>query len=354
MPLTTIAKADRYKLLELTIYFVSWLIIFLLPHFYQMYGLVFGELDSMNWQTVMTHWKVVTPMFLLFCLNNYVLLPKLFLKRRKTLYFLVVISLLAFLWYIQENMQEHHVAAPFDVFHLLNFFLELCVLFENFGVKMYILSLRRDVAMLNMQNEKMLQELKSLKYQINPHFLMNTLNNIQSLIEINPKLAQKTIVKLSRLMRYMLYDNNAHTVSLQTEIDFMKHFIELMQIRYPDTVKVSTEFPTGNEGYKIPPLLFISFLENAFKYGVDYTKESLISVKLRRDDRHLVFYCSNFISDEISQQKKGSGIGLSNVRRRLDLIYGDSYELNISKQDSTYLVEMKIPLIQVSQGSTFL
>lgn len=365
MSSTTIVKDDKYKYLELTLYVVSWVIIFLFPFFSNIYRTFFGDTEEIHWEPVFHHLKTTLPMFLVFCLNNYVLLPQLFLKRRKIWYFLVIIGLLTLLWYIQEPPRPLHphsqememiregamqhkpepmLHRPFEGFHLFSLALELFVLSANFGVKMYIQSLRREVVMLNMQNEKMLQELKSLKYQINPHFLMNTLNNIQSLIEINPELAQKTILHLSKLMRYMLYDNNAQNVPLQKEIDFMKYFIELMRIRYPDTVKISADFPSDNEGYQIPPLLFISFLENAFKYGVNYTRESLISVSLKRENNHLIFSCANYISPEINEQKKGSGIGLKNVRRRLDLIYGDRYDLKLSQENNTYLVEMKLPL----------
>lgn len=351
---------DKYSLLEIAIYIVIWVILFCVPLLSDFYDLLTGEIKSIHWKPVFNHWVTMTPILLLFFLNNSVLLPQLFWKRRKILYFLVLTIFLTLLWHIQTPPPPHHEEmevirqgtlhspprphTPLDFFHLLNLVLEVCVLLANFGVKLYIQSLRRDVQMLNVQNEKMVQELKSLKYQINPHFLMNTLNNIQSLIEIAPERAQKTIQYLSRLMRYMLYDNNAQSVSLQKEIDFMNYFIELMRIRYPETVKISADFPTDNDGVNIPPLLFISFLENAFKYGVSYTEESLISVKLHKDNTHLFFSCANYISPETIEKKKDGGIGIKNVQRRLDLIYGENYQLNISQQHNRYLVEMKLPI----------
>lgn len=371
-------KGDKYSRLELTIYVVSWVIVFCLPFLLQTYDVLSGEKTGYQWDRLLSNMQTLMLVLLLFVLNNWVLLPHLFWKRRKAWYFIVIISVLAVMWYIQEppkplrfdgpmgphNLElemprpalhpEHHMGprpeprhrphGPLDLFHIMNLVIELCVLLANFGIKLYIHSLRRDVSMLNIQNEKMVQELQALKYQISPHFLMNTLNNIQSLIETNPKRAYGTIQQLSKMMRYLLYENNTQNVSLKKEVEFMQNFIDLMKIRYPSTVKVSADLIADDKGITIPPLLFISFVENAFKYGVSYTKESMISVKLGIDGSYLTFSCANFETNEAKANRKEGGIGIKNVQRRLDLIYGDDYDLNISQNDGLYLVEMRIPV----------
>ena len=366
--------SDKYTRLELTIYCVCWAIVFCVPLIAQSYSVLIGEASGYRWSSIMRHWGIMAPIFLLFVINNWVLLPQLFWKKRNVLYFLALICLFALLWHYNaphpphieintpnvvsphmENMRELAPAHPLpppphregrgvDMFRFTNLIIGLCAIFANFGIKLYIHSLRRDVQMLNIQNEKMLQELKSLKYQINPHFLMNTLNNIQSLIEIAPQTASKTIQQLSKLMRYALYDNNTQSVELEKEVEFMRNYIELMRIRYPETLKISADFPTENTQVHVPPLLFISFLENAFKYGVSYTEDSLISVKLQIEKQKLLFTCANYISETAKDSSKRSGIGLTNVRRRLDLIYGDSYSLEISQMNNTYIVEMCLPI----------
>ncbi|MCF0202221.1 MAG: histidine kinase [Bacteroidaceae bacterium] len=364
---------DKYTRLELTIYAVGWTIVFCLPLLMQTFEVLSGESYGYRWDRIVRSIQMLMPMLLLFVLHDTVLLPHLFLKRKKGLYFLTLAVAFVLLWYIQEPpMPNPHINpqmmepgfvpegprgrplprpiqhGPFDMFHIMHLIIGLCIVFANFGIKLYIQSLRRDVQMLNIQNEKMLQELQSLKYQISPHFLMNTLNNIQSLIETSPATALSTIQQLSKMMRYLLYDNNTQSVPLDKEVEFMRNFINLMRIRYPDTVKISADFPEDGGGVCIPPLLFVSFIENAFKYGVSYTDESVISVKLTMEDSRLIFRCANFISPDANRRRTGTGIGIKNVRRRLDLIYGDRYSLEISESDGMFIVEMKLP---VDEGS---
>ena len=146
------------------------------------------------------------------------------------------------------------------------------------------------------------------------------------------------------MMRYLLYEKSTKNVELQKEVDFMRNFINLMRIRYPESVKISAEFPTDCQSVHIPPLLLISFIENAFKHGVSYTEKSIISVKLALKDNHLHFQCSNFLFPKSVGDKKESGIGIKNVQRRLDLIYGSAYVLDISKNDDFYAVKLILPL----------
>ena len=393
---------DKYKRLELAIYLVCWIIVFCIPLITQTYALLTGETTDFQWKVIMRHFDMMMPILVLFVLNNSVLLPLLFWKRHKVLYFIAVTGALIALWFVQgppRHRPQEPVGPPqieltidpradaprpsadvplpsadaplpsadvprpkvpahspvikegerphpheFGLFRITMIIIALCVIFANFGIKIYIHSLRRDVLMLNIQNEKMFQELQSLKYQVNPHFLMNTLNNIQSLIETSPVTAYKTIQQLSKMMRYVLYDNNSQSVPLHKEVEFMRSFIELMKIRYPDNVKISFDFPVEDVDVLVPPLLFISFLENAFKYGVSYTEESVIFVKLCVEDNNLIFYCANNIFKDMKKPRKDSGIGLKNVLRRLDLIYDDRYDLQISEVENTYIVEMRLPV----------
>ena len=373
-------KADKHSKLENSIYIVCWTIVLCIPIVSQIIDVHSGEISSVQWGEVFKGYRDLAPIFLLFVINNFVLLPKLFWKDRKILYFAILLAMLALLWFIQVPPEPHHMdmigqapvpdifttdmppmpdmpdmpPAPdmpmpkphglLDMFHITNLVIELCIILANFGIKLYIQTLRQEVLVLNIQNEKMLQELQSLKYQISPHFLMNTLNNIQSLIESNPTAAHKTIQQLSKMMRYLLYDNNTQQVELTKEVEFMKNFIELMRIRYPESVKISADFPDDAKGISIPPLLFISFIENAFKYGVSYTEESLITVKVGIDETNLHFSCMNTIPKDVANHNKGNGIGIKNVQRRLDLIYGSQYDMNIDTTDNRFTVGLSLPL----------
>ena len=353
---------DRYSRLELTLYVVGWTLILAIPLIGQTYSLLTGSVEAYDWHPCLHHWQLMLPIVALFALNNWVLLPRLFWQQRKTWYFLTLIVLFVVLWLIQQpptppafaegaERAARHVAERgreprphrmVEMFHITNLIFEMCVLLANFGIKLYLQSLRRDMEMLSLQNEKMAQELQSLKYQISPHFLMNTLNNIQALIDTDAERANKTLQQLSKMMRYQLYDNTSHSVPLRKELDFMRNFIALMRIRYPESVRIEVDFPDEDRGICVPPLLFISFIENAFKYGVSYTSESVISVSLTIKDNDLLFRCTNYIATDSPTPTQSSGIGIKNVRRRLDLIYGSHYDLNIAQTDGMHVVEVRL------------
>lgn len=182
-------------------------------------------------------------------------------------------------------------------------------------------------------------ELKNLKSQLNPHFLFNTLNNIYSLIAFSPEKAQQSVHELSKLLRYVLYDNNQHFVALGKELDFIHNYIELMRLRLPAHVDVKVELPpAGNEDVRIAPLLFISLIENAFKHGVSHTAPSFIHIAVRREeDDKITCTIQNSYFPKNGQDKSGSGIGLANMEKRLELLYPDRHLLRCEQVGDRYL-----------------
>lgn len=169
-------------------------------------------------------------------------------------------------------------------------------------------------------------ELKNLKSQLNPHFLFNTLNNIYSLIAINPDRAQYAVQDLSKLLRHVLYDNTQDLVPLDREIDFTRSYIELMSLRLSPNTRLEVRFPENGKGALVAPLLFIPLVENAFKHGVSATRNSFIrvSVSLPDSDRlECLVENSNF--PKTDNDRSGSGIGIQNLRRRLELLYPGKY-----------------------------
>lgn len=182
-------------------------------------------------------------------------------------------------------------------------------------------------------------ELKNLKSQLNPHFLFNTLNNIYSLIAFSPEKAQEAVHDLSKLLRYVLYENNQHFVPLEKEMEFIRNYVELMRIRLPEQVDVRVTLPEkGFDRVLIAPLLFISLIENAFKHGVSNSKPSFIHIALRTEEgKKIVCTIQNSYFPKDSQDKSGSGIGLVNLQKRLDLLYPDRYTLRCERIDDLYL-----------------
>jgi two-component system LytT family sensor kinase len=195
------------------------------------------------------------------------------------------------------------------------------------------------------ENEKLHTELSFLKSQINPHFLFNTLNNIYSLAADNSRHTAEAVMKLSSIMRYVLTEAKNDCVPVDKEIVFIRHYIELQKLRLTD--KSSVEFSVDGDpvGKKISPLLFLPFVENAFKYGVSTREISPIIILLKIEDKTIFFHVkNNKHNSTLLKPAENTGIGINNSRRRLELLYQNRYTLNIDDNASTYTVNLKIEL----------
>lgn len=200
---------------------------------------------------------------------------------------------------------------------------------------------RKKLEQFNFQSE-----LSLFRAQVNPHFLFNTLNNIDALIYTNPDQASATLIKLSKQMRYMLYDSNVAYVDLALEIEFIRNYIDLEAIRLSNKNFVLLDLDGDFGGIKIAPMLFIAFIENAFKHGSNKQNDEGLIIRLRKAAGLLHFECKNDYESVVSTAKiKYSGIGLDLVQKRLKLIYGDSYELEISDANNCYHVKLRLPLV---------
>ena len=225
--------------------------------------------------------------------------------------------------------------------------LAIFVLVFNICIRLSFFTLYREKLFNELEKEKAKTELDYLKYQINPHFFMNTLNNIHALIEIDKDEAQNSVLKLSKMMRYVLYDATSRLVPLEKEIVFLKSYIDLMRLRYTSNLVINFGFSGNVAGVQIPSLLLVIFVENAFKHGVTYKHKSFIDVDIFVDsiNSELVFTCRNTINRKKEKLgKENPGIGVENARKRLKLIYGDNARLSIKSEEDNYNVELKIPL----------
>jgi sensor histidine kinase YesM len=185
-------------------------------------------------------------------------------------------------------------------------------------------------------------ELDALNAQLNPHFLFNTLNNIDSLIRSNPDKASESLITLSEIMRYMLYEAKKPKVPLRVEVAHYKNIIRLQQLRLKDPEKVKFEVEIENE-VEVAPLLFLPFLENAFKYAVLDAPGAKIEIGLKSDMSKIEFYCRNpYLKNDQAAKTKTGGIGLSNLQRRLDLLYKGKYTIEILDINSYFSVQLTI------------
>ncbi len=216
----------------------------------------------------------------------------------------------------------------------------------NVGAKHYFKTLDDKKRMKELERENLHRQLESLKYQINPHFFMNTLNNIHALVDIDAEQAKYTIEVLSKLMRYVLYEGNKTMAPLQKELNFITHYVELMRIRYTDKVRITTRLPQSIPDVQVPSLLFTTFVENAFKHGVSYRRPSFIEVSCSVDPEtdEVVFACRN--SRKPEDEERHGGVGLQNAKKRLQIIYGDSYTLHIVSNEEEYNVLLRLPTRQ--------
>ena len=189
-------------------------------------------------------------------------------------------------------------------------------------------------------------ELYNLRSQINPHFLLNTLNNIYALTAFDATRAQEAIMQLSRLLRHMLYDNLETNVSIRDEIQFLENYVNLMKIRLTDSVDVTFDTHYEHSDIKVAPLLFISLIENAFKHGISPVEPSYIHIKLEATSQQVVFHIVNSNHPKTEEDHSGHGIGLQQVQRRLDLAYPERYvwEKKVSDDTKEYQSTITIQL----------
>lgn len=293
-------------------------------------------------------------LLLFFYLNYYLIIPKFYFKKKYVFFFLILIIAYPVINSIPELIIPHHHPHPFQnqinegfaprpprfaLFKFTrSFFPFTFVVFFSFLLKIY--SRWKQV-----EQEKVTSELSYLKAQINPHFLFNSLNSIYSLtIEEQAYKSSEAIIKLSHMMRYVLVDSQQEFVSLEKEINYISGYIELQKIRFGNTITISYSPPAQLNGYKIAPLILIPFIENAFKYGVNPETHSSIIIHISTDGDYLHFDIKNEkVRLNISDIEK-QGIGISNTKNRLQLLYLNKHTLNIKEDEHNYSVSLTITL----------
>lgn len=307
--------------------------------------------------------RTAGPMCVLYFLNYFLLVPKLLMgpKRRRVWFFVInIVLILAWNYYIfavrgplgpsgrprgprpGQSRIDPKVLLRMRLIHTSTRVLtDILVVTIAFGVRKIM---QANELLMKYEQERRNAaeaELSWLKNQLNPHFLFNTLNNISSLTQIDADKAQDSIARFSDLLRYALYDSDRELVPIEGEVAFMDNYIDLMVLRCNDLATVSSRFDAA-PGIMIAPLLFISLIENAFKHGVNARKESHVSFDMHMDGTDLVFVSENTLFDKPDKEEIGSGIGLENLKRRLELTYPGSYSYEHSEEDGVYKAAVTI------------
>jgi LytS/YehU family sensor histidine kinase len=223
-------------------------------------------------------------------------------------------------------------------------FLILAVLLVGFdtGLKISMRWANLEQEKFKLQKENVENQMAFLKNQVSPHFFMNTLNNIHALIDIDAEEAKDSIIKLSKLMRHLLYDSEEKLTPIKKEVEFIQSYIELMRLRFTDKVNIEVDIPEDIPDKSIPPLLFTSLLENAFKHGISYNQISFVKIVMSFSENRLNFIIEN--SNHPRDREASSGIGIENTKKRLSLLYKDNFDLEILEDKEIYKVNLSIPL----------
>ncbi len=338
----------KHALGENLLYLLVWSAIILVP---VLNSQMLSELH-VNLDEAWIVWRQIIPYMVIFLIHNHLIAPRYLLKKRYALYLLSNVIFVTIVFVIidfyQMNIGHVSLYGSFTNHEVYwNILFALFMNGTNGGIKLLYQSLLDEQQMLRLKEENLRAEMTSLKYQINPHFFMNTLNNIHALIDIDTEAAKSAVIDLSKMMRYVLYDSEREMISLSADLQFLRNYIELMRIRYTDHVQITIDAPqTLPEKVAIPPLLLIVFVENAFKHGVSYNHPSYIHISLFYADKKLTAIISNSRNPQPTSPTRQGGIGLENVRKRLDLLYGpQGYSLDIQQEEERYTVKLVIPTL---------
>jgi two-component system LytT family sensor kinase len=292
----------------------------------------------------------------LFYINYLILIPRYLDKKKYLVYIsLMVLSIIVFglIKYgvaAQYWTEMHPVVRGMKTHEPLNFgsyftqtiFTSIVFIFLSIVLQFSVDWFTNERVQRDLENQRLTAELAFLKSQINPHFLFNSLNSIYSLAYQKSDTTPEAILKLSEIMRYMLYECNDNKVDLAKELTYLQNYIDMQKIRFGKNAYVDFEVNGQVTNQRVVPLLLIAFIENAFKHGVANDPAHPIKMIINLDDGHLSFYMEN--KKHLHNRDASGGIGLSNVRRRLDLLYPDSYKLEIHDDTDTYTCELSLIL----------
>lgn len=334
---------------EIYIHILIWIVLFFLPA-------SFSIGTGRTWSDLFIHfWLQLILMALIFYLNYLIFIKWLFTDK-KILFIVTNLVLLISVVYFRNEIFNYfqnprpvsngkdRIGPPEGFRYYIDFLIYLIPVAFAIAISSWkniksAEEIRRDA-----ENIKLQSELQHLKYQLQPHFFFNALNNIYSLIDFAPEKAKQSIHSLSKLMRHLLHKSDMDKISLSEEIDFLNKYIELMSLRLNEKTKVITDFPEKVPDIKIVPLLFISIVENAFKHGVSATQPSDIIFKMEIKDNVIEFTASNSNFPKNESDKSGSGIGIENLKKRLALLYPEKHEFQTFLNKGMFIAEMKLEI----------
>lgn len=298
-------------------------------------------------------------LIILFYINYLFLIDRFLFKKQFISYIIINLILIACTIFMQNlifgllvgpppsisrRMPENMPRPPHEMRILSDYVLIILAIGMSVALKVTKRWYRDSINLETVKASQLEADLKNLRSQLNPHFLFNTLNNIYSLIAIDANKAQESVHRLSNLLRYILYEDEQRFVPIDKEIDFTRNYIDLMRLRLSPDIKLNVLIQNENSNERIASLLFITLIENAFKHGINNGSGSFIDIKIIVDNKKGVFCTVENSMDNARQnlESENSGIGLVNLRKRLDLLYPDNHELKIEEREKSFFVSLCI------------
>ena len=347
--MSKVVKIDRKTILSLISHILVISIVFILPEV--IFTNSFTDPDHPAPLGVYIHAVVY---IIVFYYNYFFLIDRLLFRKRMLLYIvsvlifvILLVSGAEFLSSLTRPESPGHMHGPVPgnfVMAIRNFAISLLSVGLSLALKFSMRWTKIERMNEKIMSEQKDMELANLKKQLNPHFLFNTLNNIYALIQIDSKRAQNAVHQLSKMLRYALYEDSQE-VELAKDLDFVRNFIELMKLRLSANHQLSVDIPRQvSSDLRIAPLLFISLIENAFKYGMASSKPSVIMISITVTGETVRCHTENSFFPEKVADKSSSGIGLSNLKRRLDLVYSNHYNLEYGISGNMFISDLSINL----------
>ena len=329
--------------MKLLTHIASWAVVFIMP------ALIFISEGNQRFEEALYRSLASLP-FLMFLFYSYYywLIDKLWFKKRYILFILVAVALILCMSYSKYELfsyfalhKSKHKMPPFHAFMYFDFLSNLLPIVFAMAIRYAQRNFSLEIAQKEAQAHKLQADLTQLRYQLQPHFFFNALNNIYSLIEFDPQKAQQSVHSLSKLMRHFMQNSDQKQISLAEEVDFLQQYISLMQLRLTDKTTVQVDFPKQVPQLTIAPLLFISLVENAFKHGVSTTTTTTLSFSLRVEGDTIIFRSEN---TKIPTQESlySSGIGIDNLKKRLTLLYPERHQYTIEEKEGKYIAQLTI------------
>ena len=338
------------KWVTVALHTAVWVLLFSLPYLLRP---AYNENEAKVAQPEQAHrmifgWTMNITWVIFFYFNAYVLIPGLLNQKKYGQFVAALIFVLG--WIITQGWLLYQLLLNPEKFklgsHILfNFFIYLLIFASSTAYRLIIDKMESEKRIKEKENEYLKTELSLLRSQVSPHFMFNVLNNMVALARKKSDLLEPSLLKFSSLMRYMLYEAAEEKVLLEKETEYLQSYIDLQMQRFGKNIITNVNLQSVDDVYEIEPMLLIPFVENAFKHGTGMIDEAQITVQLKAEKGVLDFRVQNKydpLSAEIKD--KTSGIGLANVKRRLNLLYGDKQNLLITKKDNWFTVSLQLNL----------